>query len=217
MAYQAVPALRREKMSAVDTAWLRMDCDGNLMMIVAVLMFDRPVDQQRLRTVMEARFLSHRRFRSRVVTDAVGGAWWQEQEVDFDRHIVRVRLATEDGGDKPALERLVGELSATPLDPSCPLWQMHFVDGCVGDDGAVRQAAIVRIHHCIADGIALVGVLLSMFDRSPIAQAAPDVREPVALDDDNPWQQIMQPVTDATITAINLSTTMWAKTMWMFA
>ena len=34
---------RREKISAVDTAWLRMDRPGNLMMICAVLSFAEPV------------------------------------------------------------------------------------------------------------------------------------------------------------------------------
>ena len=34
---------RREKISAVDTAWLRMDRPGNLMMICGVLVFDKRV------------------------------------------------------------------------------------------------------------------------------------------------------------------------------
>ena len=207
--------LRREKMSTVDTAWLRMDSDGNLMMIVSVLMFDQPLDKVRFRQTMRKRFLPYSRFRSRVVQDLTG-AWWQEQEIDLDQHILHSRLPSAKGhGNKIALERLVGELSATPLDPDKPLWQMHVVDNCVGDDGKVRQAVIIRIHHCIADGIALVGVLLSMFDpvRNGAQQDAVDGEE---LDgtgdmDDNPWMQILQPVTKATINAINLSTSMMTK------
>ncbi len=38
----------RERMSAVDTAWLRMDSDKNLMMIVGVYEFDGKVDFARL-------------------------------------------------------------------------------------------------------------------------------------------------------------------------
>jgi hypothetical protein len=34
---------KREKVSAVDTAWLRMDRPANLMMICGVLMLDRPL------------------------------------------------------------------------------------------------------------------------------------------------------------------------------
>jgi WS/DGAT/MGAT family acyltransferase len=219
MLSQVLPARRRERMSTVDTAWLRMDSDGNLMMIVAVLMFDRPMDMQRLRETIETRFLSYSRFRSRVARDITGGAWWEEQEIDLDHHIVPVRLPSAVPNNKPALERLVGELSATPLDFSRPLWQMHVVDNCIGEDGRNRQGIIIRIHHCIADGMALVGVLLSMFDRTPAPDTSECTTSPVTpqLDEDNPWLQLMQPVTRTTITAINMSTALWTKYMWMLA
>ncbi|HZW19849.1 wax ester/triacylglycerol synthase family O-acyltransferase [Noviherbaspirillum sp.] len=217
MLSEAVPALRREKMSTVDTAWLRMDSDGNLMMIVAVLMFDRPLDMQRFRRAMETRFLKYSRFRSRVTRDMTGSAWWQQEEIDLDYHIVRSSLpdAGRDG-NKKALERMVAELSGTPLDFSRPLWQMHIVDNCVGEDGKTRQGVIIRIHHCIADGMALVGVLLSMFDRTPEG-ADEEQEEPLLPEEDNPWLDLMRPVTKTTITAINLSTALWTKTMWMMA
>ncbi|HJV73271.1 MAG TPA: wax ester/triacylglycerol synthase family O-acyltransferase [Noviherbaspirillum sp.] len=212
-----VPASRREKMSTVDTAWLRMDSDCNLMMIVAVLMFDKPMEMARFKRVIRTRLLTYQRFRSRVVHEMTGGAWWQEQEVDLDDHIIPVRLNSSSASSKLALEQLVGTLSATPLDFSKPLWQMHLVDNCVGEDGRVRQGLIVRIHHCIADGMALVGVLLSMFDKMPDIPEGEASEEPVTLDEDNPWLELIQPVTKATITAINLSTSLWTKSMWMAA
>ena len=214
---EVVPAFRREKMSTVDTAWLRMDSDCNLMMIVAVLMFDEPIDTQRLKHVVHTRLLTYQRFRSRVARDMTGGAWWQEQEVDLDEHIIPVRLDSASGSNKVALEELVSELSAVPLDFSRPLWQMHLVDNCVGEDGRIRQGIIVRIHHCIADGMALVGVLLSMFDRTSDASASKATEEAIALDEDNPWLQLIQPVTKGTIAAINFSTSFWTKYLWMVA
>lgn len=217
MLSESLPALCRERMSTVDTAWLRMDSDSNLMMIVAVLMFDAPMDMQRLRPVIENRLLSYLRFRSHVVRDMTGAAWWQEQEMDLERHLIHSRLGHQPGGNKAALEQMVSTLSATPLDFALPLWQMHVVDNCVGDDGKVRQAVIVRIHHCIADGMALVGVLLSMFDQVADApERVPEARVPL-FDETNPWLQLMQPITKTTVSAIQLSTTLWAKTMWMLS
>ena len=212
------PALYREKMSTVDTAWLRMDSPTNLMMIVAVLMFDRPMDIGRFRQTMTERLLPYDRFRSRVVYE-MGSAWWQEQEVDLDQHILHSRLKKGSPDNKAALERLVATLSATPLDPQRPLWQMQVVDNCIGADGRTRQAVIIRIHHCIADGIALVGVLLSMFDSAPDAppRPAPQAQRLAQLADENPWLQIMQPVTRTTIKAIKLSGLMWSKYLWMLA
>jgi WS/DGAT/MGAT family acyltransferase len=52
---------------------------------------------------------------------------------------------------------------STPLDPSKPLWQFHYVENFEGG-----SAVIGRIHHCIADGIALIRVLLGMTDDSPV-------------------------------------------------
>jgi diacylglycerol O-acyltransferase len=184
--------MQREKMSAVDTAWLRMDSDANQMMIVGVAMLRKPVAVAQLKDALASRFLSHRRFRSQVVHD-LAGAWWQEVEVDLDNHVIHTKLASPangaagrphpggstkaadqlhpHGSNKPALQALVGELSRQPLDPALPLWQMHLVDGCVGADGQPRQALVIRIHHCIADGVALVGVFMSMFDSSADAPA----------------------------------------------
>ncbi len=58
---------KREKISAVDTAWLRMDRPGNLMMICGVLFFRERVDFRRLRAVIEERLLQFDRFRQRPV------------------------------------------------------------------------------------------------------------------------------------------------------
>ena len=54
---------KRENISAVDTAWLRMDRPANLMMICGVLTFDRRLSLARLRAVIDERFLVFRRFR----------------------------------------------------------------------------------------------------------------------------------------------------------
>ncbi|MES2150972.1 MAG: wax ester/triacylglycerol synthase family O-acyltransferase [Pseudomonadota bacterium] len=210
----AQPKLLRKKMSTVDTAWLRMDSEGNLMMIVGVAMLHKAVSVAALKRALQARLLVYSRFRSRVVND-LGGAWWQEQEVDLDDHVVHTELAgqRDHAASKAALQALVGKLSQQRLDPAKPLWQMHLVDHCVGADGKMRQALIIRIHHCIADGVALVGVFMSMFDKSAQAagyQPSPGMAEAA---EENPWEQIMLPVTAASIKAIELSLGMMVKSM----
>jgi diacylglycerol O-acyltransferase len=213
----ALPGLKRKKMSTVDTAWLRMDSDGNQMMIVGVAMMSQPVSVTGLKEALTSRFLAYSRFRSRVITD-LAGSWWQEEPVDLDDHVVHLALDTPPGGasNKPALQALVGRLSQQPLDFHLPLWQMHLVDHCVGEDGKVRQALIVRIHHCIADGIALVGVFMSMFGAHPDAQ--PQLPTPAAVKaaEENPWEQILLPITMASVKTIDLSTAMWVKSFRMW-
>jgi diacylglycerol O-acyltransferase len=220
MLSKALSAFGRRKMSTVDTAWLRMDSDSNLMMIVGVSMLSKDVSVDGLRQALEARFLVYSRFRSRVVTDLTG-SYWQEQEVNLDDHVIHTRLASnkDNSSNKPQLQQMVGKLSQEPLDPEKPLWQMHLVDNCRGEDGKLRQALIIRIHHCIADGVALVGVFMSMFDKSPDeVHAAPTPRAAAATTaaaEENPWEQIMLPVTAASIKAIDLSSSMFVKSMGM--
>jgi len=160
MSEKAKPKLRREAMSRVDTAWLRMERPTNLMMITGVMMFESHLDIQTLRRVIEQRFLSYPRFRQKAVDTPAGAYWETDRDFDLDWHI---RLTALPGrGGKRELERLTSQLASTPLDQTKPLWQFHLVERYNGG-----SALISRIHHCYADGIALVQVLLSMTDTSP--------------------------------------------------
>jgi len=150
----------RERMSSVDTAWLRMDRPTNRMVIVGILMLDAPPDFERLRQTLEARLLRFERFRCRPVVEATG-AWWEATpRFDLTRHLLRVRLPGK--GGVAALRRYVASAIAKPFDARRPWWTFTVVDNL---DGA--GAIVARIHHSYADGIALVRVLLSLTDESP--------------------------------------------------
>ena len=182
----------RERISGVDTAWLRMDQPTNLMMIVGVMMFERKLDLRAVKRIIAARFLAFRRFRSRAVQDAAG-AWWEVAgDFDIDSHIQRTSLPGNAG--KEELEALVSDLASTPLDAAKPLWQFHLVDNYAGG-----SALISRIHHCYADGIALIQVMLSMTHASAEGSLAmkPEAFETVAGADADFWSQILKPVTKA--------------------
>ena len=156
---------QRERMSAVDTAWLRMDRPTNLMMIVGVMVFNERIDFARLRNTVEARMVGrYRRFRQCAVQE-VTGAWWQDDpDFDIEAHVKRRVLPGKAG--KKELQALASELSVQPLNPGKPLWRFDLVENYNGG-----SALVARIHHSIADGIALVGVILSLTDLSPDAPA----------------------------------------------
>lgn len=156
---------QREAMTSVDQAWLRMDRDDNLMMICAVLVLDKLPDVARLRQVIETRLLAWDRFSQRVVRQG-RRAWWEpDPHFHLDNHIHQIGLGRETGRD--GLARLAGDLASTPLDARHPLWTLHLVD-----DYGEGAAVIVRMHHCIADGLALVRVLLALTDEH--ADAGPE-------------------------------------------
>lgn len=176
MAKPAKARLRREPMSKVDTAWLRMERPTNLMMITGVLMLAEPLTLSRLKKLVEARFLAYPRFRQKAVDGPAGAIWEDDADFDIDAH---VRLTALPGrGGKRELERLASQLASTPLDKTKPLWQFHLVERYDGG-----SALICRIHHCYADGIALVQVLLSLTDTERRARRGSDLRRAWLKDD----------------------------------
>ncbi len=178
MAKKTAGRIRREPMSRVDTAWLRMERPTNLMMITGVLMFDTPMAIGRLRKVILDRFLSYPRFRQKAVDGPTGAVWEDDADFDIDWH---VRLSALPGrAGKRELEKFVSNLASTPLDQTKPLWQFHLVESYHGG-----SALIARIHHCYADGIALVQVLLSLTDTTPEAGKGSDL-ESAWLSDERP-------------------------------
>ncbi len=199
---------KRERISPVDAAWLRMDRPTNLMMIVGVMIFDGHLDYARLRHTLEARLLPYRRFRQRVEHDATGAFWVDDDDFDLDRHLHHMALPA--GDHKKELQNMAADLMSAPLDPNRPLWSFHLVDNYDGG-----SALIARIHHCIADGIALIGVMLSLTDASADAPVRTAPPPEMGGEDDGPddffWKRVFEPVTQGMISAINLGTQAWLK------
>lgn len=202
----------REQISHVDTAWLRMDRPNNLMQIVGVMIFEGPVDFARVRETIAARLLRYRRFRQKAVVEG-GSAWWEDDAAfDLDAHLRHVILPPP--GDTRTLQKYVAQLTSTALDPQRPRWEMQVVETASGD-----SALIARIHHAIADGIALIGVLLSLTDARPDAppeQALPPWQEAVETEDASGpgemfWRYTFAPLGAAALSAIRLSGNLWVK------
>ncbi len=160
-----------ERISGIDTAWLRMERPTNLMMITGVMICAEPLTCARLQEVIETRFLKYHRFTQRVVQKTAGAFWESDPHFDIRRHLLRTALPGQ--ADKAELQNLASDLMSAPLDFSKPLWQFHLVENYQGG-----SALILRIHHCYADGIALIHVLLSLTDAS--ASIAPSPIEAAA-------------------------------------
>jgi diacylglycerol O-acyltransferase / wax synthase len=152
-----------ERMSKVDTAWLRMDSASNLMMIMGVWTLKPQVSYDALCERVDGTLLKFRRFKQRVVEDSAGATWVDDKSFDISKHIVVEKFPkVAKGLEQAALQDRIAELAMQPFDPRRPLWQLHLIENY--DGGSVL---IVRIHHCIADGIALIAVSMSMVDGGP--------------------------------------------------
>lgn len=157
--------MKSTPLSHVDAAWLSMEDPTNLMMVNGILTFKDTVDFDEFVQVVQHRWLRFDRFQQHVVYPRIrrplaGPRWERDPHFDINAHIHRVALPAP--GDYATLQNLISDLASMPLDYSKPLWQCHFIEGY--EAGTVIMS---RLHHAIADGIALMYVLLSMADITP--------------------------------------------------
>jgi diacylglycerol O-acyltransferase / wax synthase len=206
-----------ERMSRVDTAWLRMDNDVNLMMIVGVWLLTPAIDLPTLRTRLSDKLLQYDRFKQKAVSDAMGAHWVMDANFDINHHVLTTVLEPLPGeSERHALQRVCGELAMTPLDHQRPLWQFQLIEDYEGG-----SALIARIHHCIADGIALISVMMSITDggsdppkrkKRGAVEGAEGAPEPDWLSD-----AVIKPLSDLAVKAIGMYGSGMAKSMDMLA
>jgi diacylglycerol O-acyltransferase len=204
--------LTSQRMSRVDTAWLRMDNDVNLMMIVGVWLLRPGITHAALCERVQDKLLKYERFRQKVVQDAMGASWVEDEAFDIERHVLHHKVRRKAGqSEREALQAEVGELSNTPLDPDHPLWQFHLIDDYEGG-----SALVARVHHCIGDGIALISVMLSITDGGMDPPKRKTREQPESEGD---WlsDAVMKPLTDLASKAIGMYGGGVAKSMEMLS
>ena len=163
-------------LGAVDTAWLHMEQRTNLMMVTGLFLLDGPLDVDDLRETLRERVTDRfPRMRHRVRENGTGACWARDPDFDLRTHVHRMALPRP--GGLVALREVVSDLMSTPLDFGKPLWQCHLIERAHGG-----CAVLMRLHHCIGDGLALGHLLLSMTDRVPWLErhAAPVLRQRLA-------------------------------------
>ena len=164
-----------ERMASADAAWLHMDRSDNLMVVNSVAWTERPLDWAAVTDAVRRRLLpAFPRFSQRVLDPPVtvgliGPRWADVAGFDVRDHLNRVTLPAP-GGDAE-LHAHVSRRAADPLDPSRPLWEADLIDGYRGG-----SAVLLRTHHAMADGTAIVQAMLTVVDRPPGGGAHADER-----------------------------------------
>lgn len=90
--------------------------------------------------------------------DLLAPVWVDDPKMDLAHHIRRAALPHP--GDDAALFRFTAEAMEPRLDRERPLWQCWIIEGLA--DG--RWAMLMKVHHCIADGIATMHMLAGLSD-----------------------------------------------------
>jgi WS/DGAT/MGAT family acyltransferase len=158
-----------------------MEQRTNLMMVTGLFLLDGPLDVNDLRETLRERVTDRfPRMRHRVKASGAGASWASDPEFDLRAHVHRMALPRP--GGTVALREVVSDLMSTPLDFTKPLWQCHLIERA--DHGS---AVLMRLHHCIGDGLALGHLLLSMTDRVPWFEPHPPLVLPSRLVEHVGW------------------------------
>lgn len=180
-----------ERLSSMDAAYLHMEVPTNLLTVSGFFRFAKPLDFDRVRETVSKGLLKFERFKCRIEQRGWPRRprWVPDPDFDLDNHLIRVTL--DDSAGDSALRKQVEQLIQTPLDQERPLWQFHQFDNYHGG-----SLFFFRIHHCIADGIALAIVMLAMCEQE---NPPPNGELPLPSFGKNrprgPWRWLGLPVT----------------------
>lgn len=90
--------------------------------------------------------------------DLAAPEWVDDSGFDLSRHVKRVALPRP--GDDAELFRVVADVLERRLDRDRPLWECWVIEGLQDN----RWAVLVKIHHCVADGISATHILSRLCD-----------------------------------------------------
>jgi diacylglycerol O-acyltransferase / wax synthase len=160
-----------ERLSGLDECFLGFETPNAHMHVAVTGVFEGGplgragggIDVDRIRAHLAERLPLVPRFRQRlqhlpVVRDAV---WIDDDCFDLGHHVRHASLPQP--GSREQLQQRCAEILEGPLDRRRPLWEAWIVEGLAGGGFAL----IVKVHHCIVDGVAGIGMLASVLDGDP--------------------------------------------------
>jgi WS/DGAT/MGAT family acyltransferase len=170
-----------DRLSTLDAEFLHLEDANSHMHIAGACTFPQPaptLDELTVLVAAKLHLIPRYRQRVRSVPLELGRpVWVDDPHFNIEYHVRHTALPAPGGDDE--LCRLMGRLMSQPLDRRRPLWEAWLVDGLAGD----RWALVFKVHHCMVDGIAGVGLLEVLLDIEPDAE----------LPEPEPWSPTPEP------------------------
>jgi len=166
------------RMSDADALMWNIEKDPLLRStIVTIMVFDRPLDRDRLRRRIDRVSRVIPRLRQRVQGHTLSVApprWDIDKNFSLDYHL-RFMRAVGSGSLREVFD-IAEPMAMQGFDRARPLWEFTLVEGLDGD----RSALITKIHHSITDGVGGIKLMMEMLDLESDADEPPMPPEPEA-------------------------------------
>ncbi|BBX48344.1 diacyglycerol O-acyltransferase [Mycobacterium cookii] len=154
-----------EQLNTLDAGFLMAeDSDRNVSLAIggiAIIEGSTP-NYDKLKSVLAERFKAIPRCTKMLRTqpfDVGAPQWVDDPGFDISRHVRRVAVPRP-GGDSE-LFQVVADVLERRLDRDRPLWECWVIEGLKGN----RWAILMKIHHCMADGISATRILTRLCDE----------------------------------------------------
>jgi len=160
---------QNDRLSWGDTVFLHLERDGMPLNVASICTFEGEISFADCGRFVESKLPLIPRYLKRVVAAPLGlglPSWEYDPEFDLRNHM---HEATLKHGTDTELKALAGKLFSQVMDRRHPLWDVTLVHGLKRN----RTAIIFRLHHCLADGIAGVGIMNVLLDANPQAPPLP--------------------------------------------
>src|SRR6266567_482437 len=158
-----------DRLSWGDTVFLHLEREGMPLNVASVCIFEGEIEFADCVEFIESKLPLLPRYLKRVVPAPFGlglPSWEYDSEFDLRRHVREVILKH---GTETELKGVAGKLFSAVMDRQHPLWDITLVRGLKG----LRTGLIIRLHHCLADGIAGVGIMNALLDADSNAPRLP--------------------------------------------
>ena len=158
-----------ERLSWGDTVFLNLERSGMPLNVACVSLFEGDIAFDDYVRFVESRLALIPRYLMRVVPAPLNAglpSWEYDPEFDLHNHMHEVILKH---GSEAELKALAGKTLGKVMDRQRPLWDLTLVRNLKGN----RTGLIARMHHCLADGIAGVGIMSALMDTCPTPVPTP--------------------------------------------
>ena len=152
-----------------DSVFLNLERDGMPLNVASVSVLEGDIPFKACLQFVESKLPLIPRYLKRITAPPLNvglPSWDYDSDFDIRNHVREVTLKH---GSEAELKALAGKILSKVMDRQHPLWDLTLVHGLKGN----RSGLIARMHHCLADGIAGVGIMSVLMDASPVAPPLP--------------------------------------------
>mgnify|MGYP002619712380 CR=1 FL=1 len=154
----------KRRLSPMDAFFLHIERDEAPMHVGAVQTYDGRIPFRKFVKQMSERIHLIPRYLQRVVPAPfrLGHPTWEfDPDFDIENHIRKMDMPSPGTDDQ--FRAIAEQIFSEPLPRDRPLWDITVIYGLQGK----RSGMVIRVHHCMVDGIAGVGLMFVLLDAVP--------------------------------------------------